>query len=130
MKLEKQGALANADSLEQVKSIVEAHRPKFSHLWARFREWIAKHKQQEGQVAVSKLKVKSVAQVSSCQPATVERAMNDLESMMANLGLTVDGVLTHEGSARLIVCDEKGFSARPGALFWDSIVDVFLDRDI
>jgi hypothetical protein len=114
MKLEKQGGLASAASLEEVKAIVDAHQPKYDHLWARFKEWVAKHKPQEDQVAVSRLKVKSIAQVASCQPAIVEQAMNDLEIMMCNLGLAVDGVLTQKGSARLIVCDEKGISSRPG----------------
>lgn len=115
MKLQKQGALDGGvpgDLLEQL----EALRPKHYHLWSDFRAWVQKRKPAAEHLNLSRLKTKSVQEITSCTPKLVRQIFDDLERMCTDAGILHDGILQPEASGRLCVTDEKGFSGRSDSI--------------
>ncbi|CAJ1339132.1 unnamed protein product, partial [Effrenium voratum] len=115
MKLQKQGALDGGvpgDLLEQL----EALRPKHYHLWSDFRAWVQKRKPAAEHLNLSRLKTKSVQEITSCTPKVVRQIFDDLERMCTDAGILHDGILQPEASGRLCVTDEKGFSGRSDSI--------------
>ena len=81
-------------------------------LWRGFKDWVAKHKPERDALSLSKLKTKSVVEITSCEPHIVSQAFTALETMLERAKLIQDGRLVPSECSRLAVCDEKGFSSR------------------
>lgn len=102
--------------LDDVQGLLASERPRFNHVWRDFKSWVASTQPKEDHLGLSKLKAKTVHQVAVVEPKVIQGAFNTLEEMMTRLSLMSDGVILEESAGRIVVCDEKGFSARSDVL--------------
>ena len=63
-------------------------------------------------MALNVVKTKTVQEITSCEPWVIQRAFDEIEALCQKLGLMEKGVLLTAAADRLLVTDEKGFSAR------------------
>lgn len=116
MKMEKMGHLRDEPPVGELQSRIESMLPKYNHLWRDLKEWCRKTKPPSEQLSVSKLKLKTGYEVTSCTPQVVAAVLSDLEDMCTRAGIMRDGILLEKEAGRLIITDEKGFSARADAI--------------
>lgn len=83
-------------------------------LWKGFKDWVAKHKPASDALSLSKLKAKTLVEITSCEPHVVSQAFTALEEMLERAHITHNGRLIPSECSRVAVCDEKGFSTRQG----------------
>lgn len=83
-------------------------------LWRGFKDWVAKHRPASDTLSLSKLKAKTLVEITSCEPHVVAQAFTVLEDMLERAHITHNGRLIPSECSRVAVCDEKGFSTRQG----------------
>ena len=83
----------------------------YQHPWRDFQDWVKESKAPDQNLCVSKLKPKTTGEVTSCTPAVVNQVFNDFSGLCHLAGITKNGVLCKEHCGRLVLVDEKGFSA-------------------
>lgn len=113
MKLAKEGRLDDKPTQSQLQERLESERPKRHHLWRDFKTWVEENKSPEEHLCLSRLKVKSVHELTSCTPKVVGSAHDALQALLTEHGFLEDGILKAESAGRILCCDEKGFSSRP-----------------
>ncbi|CAK9017252.1 DDE-1 domain-containing protein [Durusdinium trenchii] len=110
MKMEKMGHLRDEPPVGELQSRIESMLPKYNHLWRDLKEWRRKTKPPSEQLSVSKLKLKTGYEVTSCTPQVVAAVLSGLEDMCTRAGIMRDGILLEKEAGRLIITDEKGLS--------------------
>lgn len=116
MKADKQGLLADRPSTEDLMQRLQDQRPKYGQMWRDFKLWVKKRKPAAEHLSVSRLKAKTVYEITSCTPQIVSNVFSDLEALCHECGIMQDGVLLAPQCGRLVVVDEKGFSSRSDQL--------------
>ena len=97
-----------------LKQRVNDLRPLYqtTSLWRGFKDWVAKHKPEHDALSLSKLKTKTLVEITSCEPHIVSQAFTTLENMLERAQIIHHGRLVPSECSRVAVCNEKGFSSR------------------
>lgn len=110
------GQIGPEMDIDDVQSLLASERSRFYYVWRDFKNWVASTQPKADHLSLQKLKAKTLHQVAVVERKVIQGAFNTLDEMMTRLLLMPNGVLLEESAARIVVCDEKGFSARSDVL--------------
>ena len=110
------GQIGPQMDMDDVQALLSSERGRFYHIWRDFKAWVKESQPKEDHLSLQKLKAKTVHQIAVVEPKVIQAAFNTLEEMMTRLSLMSNGVILKESAGRIVVCDEKGFSARSDVL--------------